>query len=815
MQRKKVLFITIVILILFFLISEITIKKFFSSSRNNVEDPIDQKQEEIIKKQLEQTIQNPFFIKNEGQAPQDIQYYFQGKNSSVYFTNHGLVFQNFYKTNTESDDGSEISSSTVREVTYLMRFIDSSEDNMISAEDEQPSTVNYIVGTKNIPNIKTYGRIIYRNIYPSIDVEFLFDKALLKYTFIVHPGGDPENIAFLFEGVQGIEISPQEALRVSTPAEIIEHQAPYTYQYNKTGEKRNIKSHYVIQKDEKIVRFMIDENYDKSNQLIIDPIFSRLSASTFIGGSGNDSILAMTRDTDGNIILAGKTSSSNFPTSVEAYDTSYNTCEAGCGTDDAFITKISSSLMESPSVSTYLGGRLGNDSINSILVNDEGNIVVAGYTQSSDFPITGGAYDTSLGGTQDGFITIFSSNLATPLIASTVLGGSDEDTISDIAFDSSGSIYIAGYSTSNDFPTTTSRYGVGGNSDGFLVKLSSNLSNLSAGVMIGGSATDSVLGLALDSSFTAYLVGSTDSSNFPTSSDAVFSTMPALQTSGFVSKISSNLTSLSASTYIGGGQISMSNDVVISTDGNFIFVVGKTQSDELMFPFPVTVGAYDTTIAGNDAYIAKFNSGLTSLSAATFLGGDSTDEGNKILFDSTENIIIVGSTQSNDFPTSTGAYQTSLNGEEDAFISKFSSNLSTLVASTFLGGSGNNDTGICVATTTLDRLYVAGVASSADFPTTIGAYDTSTNGGTDIFVSLIDSNTSPTLTTSTPSQTTSSTVTVSTTIADTDNEITSLTVEHSTNGTTWTSSTLGTVTPSEGAVSTLVGRSHGIWSRKY
>ena len=177
--------------------------------------------------------------------------------------------------------------------------------------------------------------------------------------------------------------------------------------------------------------------------------FTHILASTYLGGTNNDYGTSIVLDSDKNIYVSGETWSSDFPTSTDAYDTSFN---GGFG--DVFVSKVDRELTRLLA-STYLGGTT-DDSAHSMTLDSRGNIYVTGQTESSDFPTTPGAYDTSFHN-GDVFVSKFSRNL-TSLLASTYLGGADDDVGNSLAIGSDGKIYVAGYTGSSDFPTTSGSY---------------------------------------------------------------------------------------------------------------------------------------------------------------------------------------------------------------------------------------------------------------------------------------------------------------------------------------------------------------------
>ena len=346
--------------------------------------------------------------------------------------------------------------------------------------------------------------------------------------------------------------------------------------------------------------------------------------------------------------------------------------------------------------STYLGGSANEYTNNTLAIDSSGNVYVAGYGNSSNFPTTAGAYDTSFGGTYDVFISKFNSGL-TSLLASTYLGGSNADYAFALAIDSSGNVYVAGYTLSSNFPTTAGAYDTsyGGGNDAFISKFNSGLTSLLASTYLGSSSDDYAHALAIDSSGNVYVAGETASSNFPTTAGAYDTSFGGNGVYDvFISKFNSGLTSLLASTYLGGSNGDYAYALAIDSSGN-VYVAGSSNSSD----FPTTAGAYKTSYGGNtDAFISKLNSGLTSLLASTYLGGSSGDHAYALAINSSGNIYVAGYTISTNFPTTTGAYATSLSGGSDVFVSKFSDLLGNTLYITKAGtGSGtvtSNPTGI-------------------------------------------------------------------------------------------------------------------------
>ena len=325
-----------------------------------------------------------------------------------------------------------------------------------------------------------------------------------------------------------------------------------------------------------------------------------------------------------------------------------------------------------------------------------------------------------------------SSDLSS-LSASTFIGGSSYDSAYAITIDSSGNLYVAGVTESSDYPTTEGAYDSNGHYDVFVSKLSSDLSSLLASTFIGGSSNEYAHAITIDPSGNPCVAGRTYSSDYPTTEGAYDSSHNG-DYDVFVSKLSSDLGSLLASTFIGGSNRDHARAITIDSSGN-LYVTGYTSSSN----YPTTTGAYDSSHNGDDVFVSKLSSDLGSLLASTFIGGSSSDIAYAITIDSSGNPYVAGYTSSSDYPTTEGAYDSSHNGDYDVFVSKLSSDLGSLLASTFIGGS-NRDHARAITIDSSGNLYVTGYTSSPHYPTTTGAYDSSFNGGVrDVFVSKLSS----------------------------------------------------------------------------
>ncbi|HJW86793.1 MAG TPA: SBBP repeat-containing protein, partial [Candidatus Brocadiaceae bacterium] len=402
-----------------------------------------------------------------------------------------------------------------------------------------------------------------------------------------------------------------------------------------------------------------------------DSELTSLLASTYIGGSSDDYSFSLTLNTSGNVYVTGLTISTNFPTTSGAYCTSNN------GYYDVFVSKLDSELT-SLLASTYLGGS-NYDVGNSLILDSSGNVYVTGNTESTNFPTTNGAYDVSYNGSYyfggDVFVSKLDGGL-TSLLASTYLGGSNDDYGYSLTLDTNENVYVTGNTKSTDFSTTSGAYDTsfdGYGHDVFISKLDSGLTSLLASTYLGGLNGDSISSLTLDIDGNVYVTGFTDSRDFPTTSGAYDTSFNGgfNDYDVFVSKLDGGLKSLLASTYLGGFNFDFVSSSTLDSSEN-VYVTGFTRSTD----FPTTSGAYDISFDGDDVFISKLDSGLKSLLASTSLGGSSTDSGNSLSIDTSGNVYVTGCTYSTNFPTTSGAYDTSYNGRYDVFVSKLDGNLS-------------------------------------------------------------------------------------------------------------------------------------------
>ena len=596
-----------------------------------------------------------------------------------------------------------------------------------------PGTTNYYAGANRagwIVHVPNYERVRYRDVYPGIDVVYYGNQRWIEYDLIVASGADPLVIRISFEGVSRMRVNSSGDLALETSAGKFVQRKPTIYQRTATG-TRQIKGRYV-RAGRRTVAFDVP-HYDRRESLIIDPV---LTYATYLGGTSDDRVNGLSVDAAGNAYVTGQTQSINFPV---APSNPQNVFRGGSA--DAFVTKLNAAGTAAI-YSTYLGGS-AVDTGEAIAVDSRGSAFIAGQTTSTDFPITPGAFQLTRRSVQSAFVSKLDSTGA--LIYSTYLGGSANefpdlgDSAGGIAIDAGGNAYIIGLTTCRDFPTTASGFKktYSGSGDAFVTKLNVAGTTVIYSTYLGGAAIDVATAIAVDSNGNAYVTGMTGSTDFPITANA-YQTNNAggtlLETDVFVTKLDPTGGVLQYSTFAGGRDDENSPAIAVDSAGS-AYVAGTTFSSN----FPTTAGAVRTSFGGgaDDVFLFKLDPGGSKLIYSTYLGGNGNELAGGVAVDSAGNAHVTGRTNSSNFPSSSSAVQMQKSGGDDVFISKINASGSALLYSTFLGGSGT-ELAFGIAVDASGNVYVAGVTNSTNFPVTPGSLKTSNASGADGFVAKID-----------------------------------------------------------------------------
>lgn len=610
-----------------------------------------------------------------------------------------------------------------------------------------PTKVSNFVG--NDPDhwkrdLPTFEEVALGEMYDKIDVKLRAYGNNVEKIFTVAPGGDPDAIMLKVAGADRLSVNDQGELELVTGMGTVKMTSPMAYQ-EIDDQQVNVAVTYELKGDG--YGFALD-SYDPAYPLTIDPLL----ASTFLGGvTGFNYIYDLALDSSGNIFVGGITSSTDFPLGAGAIDST-----GDASNYDLFISKLKSDLSGPLLASTYFGGSdVEDDESLALALDSSDNLYVTGSTSSTDFPVTvtQEPYQSTLNGQRDVFVSKFNSDLS-QLLASTYLGGAKDDTPYDLTLDSSGHVFVAGNTGSTDFPTSTGALDstfTGNLSEGFVSRFNPDLSASDfKSTLIGGYSSESVFCIYIDpedSSGNVFVGGSTKYEStvetalppvgFPRTTGAFrteWTNTGKSGSEGFIAKLSNDLSGSDgyplASTFL-GLKVTPYAMCFDNTSEKNLYITGCTREY-----LTTTDGIYDDSHAGsNDIFIMKLTNGLagnglgsgntTQPLAATYLGHSGSETARCIEIDSLDNVIVAGETYSTSYPTTEGAFDIQYETGE-AFISKLKADLSgPLLASTFLGGSGN-DLAKAISLDSADKIYVAGYTrSQTGFPVSSGAFDQS------------------------------------------------------------------------------------------
>ena len=690
-----------------------------------------------------------------------------------------------------------------------LRIVGANRASRVTALDELPGKSNYLLGNdpkKWRPDVPTYARVKYEGIYPGIDLIFYSNQRQLEYDFVVSPGADPRAITLQVEagkwkwenGNSKFEIRNSKLETGNT--ELEGHQSkiqnlkskmridglgdllfgtnggevrlhkPTVYQASPSSESRvpspgssnpksqipnpkSLQGRYALTADNQI-HFEIPA-YDESRPLVIDPV---LSYSTYLGGSASDYAYALAVDAAGSAYVTGYTNSPDFPLGSTATVTpGGGTCGFGLDTYpcfDVFVAKLNpagSALV----YTTYLGGS-GDDVGTGIALDSTGNAYITGYTNSNNLFTSGAAQTTFGGGTcgvspttypcYDAFVAKLDLQGAS-LLYMTYLGGASDDFGQGIAVDAAGNAFVAGFTTSSNFPATPgaiqSRF-AGGVSDAFVTRVNPTGTAFLYSTYLGGRGEDHATKVRVDSAGAAYLTGYTNSSDFPTRSafQAVpgggacgSSSSPASCFDAFVTKLNAEGSALLYSTYLGGSGGDYGYGLAVDDAGS-AYVTGLTTSTN----FPVSAEAFQSRGGGTsvDAFVTKLDPAGSRALYSTYLGGLGAEAGLDIALDASHNAYVAGYAYGNGLPM-VNPVQSANAGFYDAFLAELNAAGASLIFSTYLGGSGN-EKAHAVAVDSAGNIYLAGGTFSTDLPVTSTAPQPLYGGGAfDAFVAKLGS----------------------------------------------------------------------------
>lgn len=619
------------------------------------------------------------FVENRGQWDSTARYRLDAGSLRVWFAGNSLVYD-------LHDAG--------RRYAVRQEFLGASATPR--GGDDDQSRWAFFLGKNVAGNARGFGEIRYDELYDGIALRYYERDGGLKYDVVVDPGGNPDQLRFAYSGAEPL-LEGDGTLRLSTALGEIVEGRPYSYQVI-GGKRRQVPTRFV--RDERGIGFSVG-HYDRRYPLVIDPA---LIYSSYLGGTRADSARGIAIDGSGNIYVAGITRSEDFPKTSGALDP--------FGSSDIFVTKFDPTG-RTLIYGTYIGGKQ-NDDPAGIRVSATGVVTIAGTTTSSDFPRTAGAYDTTLGGSSDGFVLSLTPDGR--LRYATLIGGSSDDHIEAFTIDVLDSVFITGWTNSSDFPFTPGvfRSVKGQQEDAFVAKLSSIGDRLSFSTFLGGDGADHATAIAAESGGAVYVTGWTTSTNFLTAGNPYARNLRGGRDC-FVSRIQFDGGVLDYSTLIGGSGDDQGTSIAVDSTGA-PYITGFTHSAN----FPTTIVSDPGT---GSWFTVRFawpaNGGLVY---SRFFARNDAGWGATIQVDRNGDAYLAGPTSASAFPVTSDGINSRTRGGLDVALVHLGGD-GTILHSSVIGGSGDD---VPWYGSTLDRFgnfWIAGVTTSTDLPLRRGSFD--------------------------------------------------------------------------------------------
>lgn len=701
------------------------------------------------------------FVTNQGQWEQPFIYKGVSPNADIYLEKGGIT----YVVGAASNPGKvhaykeleTLAPPVLNFHAYKMKWLGANENAITEGSKKQPFYHNYFLGkdpSRWKGNVPLYGNVDYRELYPNIDLHLSSEKGHAKYDFIVMPGGSPGLIRLAYEGLDGMSLNNGNLL-LRTSVGVITEMAPYAYQYV-DGILKEVPCNYKLSGNE--LRFSFPKGYDKSQNLIIDPT---IVFATLTGSTADNWGFTATYDHAGNLYAGGITNALGYPTTSGAIQATFNGGISPIPGNIANGSDIAISKFNAQGnvllYSTYIGGT-DNEMPHSLVVDEFNNLILAGKSQSSDYPVTTGAVGPTKHSGFDIIVTKFNAT-GSALVGSTFLGGNGDDgtnvsaafaanqsslkfnygdgSRSEVIADKSGNIYVASSSQSTDFPltATAAKSALGGTQDGVFFKLNPTLSTLLYSTYIGGSNSDAAYVLTLDTAEThVYVAGGTSSTDFHSTvtTGAWRSTFQGGLADGYICRfLNTGSYPLQKATFIGTSAYDQCYGLQTDLE-NGVYAMGQT-----LGAFPVSSGVYSNP--GSRQFLIKLDTLLGTAVYSTVFGSGATAAPNispvAFLVDTCQNVYISGwggaitpGSSTNNLPLTADAFQSTTDGNDFYFIVFGKNALNLLFGSYF--GAANKSEHVDGGTSRFDpdgvvyQAICASCGGGTGFPSTPGAYST-------------------------------------------------------------------------------------------
>jgi hypothetical protein len=667
------------------------------------------------------------FIENRGQVRDqsgrpnpDVLFLFAGNGYNIQLRKGGYSYDVFQASGLPGRDAADrkIKTGELDKVSLKIHRVDVDFSGTTGAEitGSEPchAYLNYYSANVNVAFVNVFRKVLYRNIYPHIDVEFIADAAqgsTVKYNIILHPGARSADLKFLVSGASSITKVNDASININTSLGGITENIPLSYYTDSPSKHEKVD----FQIHNSTITFRLD--HDPTRTLVIDPSTNRIW-STYSGGTQFDFCKGTGTDAQDNVYISGFSMSTGNIATNGAYQSTLN------GALDGYLIKFNENGTKL--WGTYYGGS-SSDAARVMRVEPSGNVYLAGSTTSTTGIASSGAYQTVYGGgIDDAFLAKF--NTSGQLIWSTYFGGIDHDIAEALTIDRDTNVLISGHTSSPGSIATAGAYGTSynGNFDVFIAKFDS-AGTLKWGSYFGDSGVDEAYGMVTDTLGDIYVTGGTTSLagiSTPGSHQTAF----AGYQDGFLSKFNATGTSLLWSTYFGGQDNDFGTAIAVNKYGTVFFGGTTTSSSGI-----ASTGAYQTSPASFDeSFMASFSpSGVRLWS--TYYGGIDVDYITALIIDNNSDLFFSGTTNSPSLAT-TGSYQFTLSspGYYDAYFAQFTASGQRVLCTYFGGESDEFGTGI--AKDSKGRIYLGGETTSSNSIATSLAHQTAQAGMNDGFL---------------------------------------------------------------------------------
>jgi gliding motility-associated-like protein len=704
------------------------------------------------------------FTENIGQWEQPFLFKANIGNGALFLEKTSFTY-NFYNADNYHFHNFKVSepAEKLKSHAFRINFLGANTNTSIASKNTFPEYYNYFLGKnpKNWKsNVKAHQLVYYNNIYNNIDLTIYSLGNKLKYDVIVNPGGKVKDVQFMYEGHDKLSIDEKGNLHISTSVNEITEQKPYAYQLI-DGNKIEIPCEFNLKGN--TISFKILKSYQKKYPLIIDPV---LIFASYSGSTSDNFGMTATYGYDGSLFAGGTAFNVGYPTTLGAFDTSFNGVPAG-GITDVVITRYDSTGTNLI-YSTYIGGTQA-ETVHSIIANSNNELYIYGATSSSDFPITAGAYDQTFNGgsflnfpnngtTFNNGTDIYVAKInptGTNLLGCTYIGGSANDGVNhtvnqtydtlmnnygdqyrgEIMLDNANNCYITSSTKSADFPAINGFDNtLNGHQDGVIFKFNPNLTSLFWSTYIGGSNADAGFSIKVDSSNFVYVCGGTNSIDFPTTIGSINTSYQGGKADGYIAKIDSNGSSILAATYMGTNSYDQCYFIDIDRFGT-VYTIGQTEG-----AFPIINAPYSNPNSGQ--FIQRINNNLSTIDYSTLFGNGNINaefSPSAFLVDRCENVYVSGwggnilnGTALTNMPTTANAPQPTSGDGFNFYLFVLERNAQSLLFGTYFGGNQSQEH-VDGGTSRFDKEGIvyqsvcAGCWNNNDFPTTPGAWSNTNN----------------------------------------------------------------------------------------